>query len=93
MDSVEEPRRVTKADVPKAIDRIRDVWRGDPRHRSAWEKTIYATWIVALALTGPLTWHSGASVPLKSFESVLTFVVGLVIVTFTLVKLRFEKLG
>jgi hypothetical protein len=90
MDPVHEPRRTTKADCPKLLDRIEDVWKGDSQHRSAWEVTVYVVGVIALMLTNSFIWGSGSGTGQKVAESVLTLGAVSAIATVALLKLRFR---
>src|ERR1700680_5069519 len=71
MDAVQQPRRITKADVPRFGDRVRDVLTSDLQHRSAWEVTIAIIGVVLLMTSSSVMWGTGSTTQQKVVESIV----------------------
>ena len=91
MDPVHQPRRTTKADLPRLGDRVRDVLKNDLQHQSAWGVAVCVSELVLLSVVSSLIWGSGSSSGAKVVESVLALALVIVISTAILVKIRFGR--
>lgn len=91
MDAAQQPRVITKADVPLLGDRIKQVLKGDSQHRSGWEIATYLIALVLLMAASSFIWHSAAGVALKVIESVIALLVIGAVGTAVLVTLRFRS--
>ena len=91
MDAVQQPRLITKSDVPRLGDRIKQVLSDSSLHRSGWENTTYLISIVLLMTASSIIWHSASGVALKLIESVVALLVIGSAGTAVLVKLRFRS--
>ena len=91
MGPAQKPKLITKADVPRLGDRIKDVLKSDSQHRSGWEITTYLISLVLLMTASSIIWHSPSGVALKLIESVIALLVIGAVGTAVLVKLRFRS--
>jgi len=91
MGAVQGPRLITKSDVPRLGDRIKQVLSGGSQHRSGWENATYLISIVLLMTASSIIWHSSSGVALKLVEAVAALLVIGSSGTLVLVKLRFRR--
>jgi hypothetical protein len=91
MDPAQQPRRITKADVPRLGDRVKQVLKDDSQHRSGWEITAYAVSVVLLMTASSIIWHSSSGFVMKLIESVGAVLLIGAVGTAVLVKLRFRS--
>jgi hypothetical protein len=90
MGPAQKPRLITKADVPRLGDRIKDVLKSDSQHRSGWEITVSVISLVLLMSANSVIWGSPSNVGLKIVESIIALAVMGTAATAVLVKLRFR---
>jgi hypothetical protein len=90
MGSAQKPRLITKADVPRLGDRIKDVLKSDSQHRSGWEITVSVISLVLLMSANSVIWGSPSSVGSKIVGSIIALAVMGTAATAILVKLRFR---
>ena len=91
MGPAQQPRVITKSDVPRLLDRVRDVLKSDAQHRSGWEIATYVIGLVLLMTASSVIWQSSSSIGLKVTESVVALVAIGAASTAILVKLRFRS--
>jgi hypothetical protein len=91
MGAVQHPRLITKSDVPRLGDRIKQVLSGSPQHRSGWENATYLISILLLMTASSIIWHSASGVALKLVEAVVALLVIGSAGTAVLLKLRFRR--
>jgi len=91
MGAVQRPRLITKSDVPRLRDRIKQVLTGGWQHRSVRENATCLISIVLLMTASSIIWHSASGVALKLVEAVVALVVIGSIGTAILVKLHFRS--
>jgi hypothetical protein len=92
MDAIQEPRRLTRADIPRLGDRVRTVLTNEGRqYRSGWET---AASFISVALVSAASflvwWPSTASIGMRMVETILAVVITAVS-TAIMVKLRFRE--
>jgi riboflavin biosynthesis pyrimidine reductase len=91
MDPVQEPRLVTRADVPRLRDRVRIVLSKEGRqYRSSQEVTTSVIILVVVCAATLFISMSEASAEAKFAESIGAFVVITFVSTAFLVKIRFK---
>jgi hypothetical protein len=91
MDRVQIPRQISKVDVPRLTDRIRQVWKADAQHRPIGEWVVHVTALVAFFGVSTIIWASDAHFALKVIASTAVLLVVAVIATPVLLKLRFRS--
>ena len=90
MVPAQQPRVITKADVPLLGDRVKQVLKSDSQHRSGWEIAAYLISFVLLMTASSFIWDSASGVGLKLVESVVALLIIGTLGTAVLVKLRFR---
>ena len=93
MDPAQQPRLITKGDVPRLGDRIKQVNTGDSQHRSGWEITAYVVSLVLLMTASSIIWQSSSGVGMKLTEAVVAVLVISAVGSAVLVKCRFRSEG
>lgn len=91
MEPVQEPRRLTKADVPRLRSRMWLIWGKDSQHRSGGEIATFIVAFVVLITANAFIEASGASVVAKLAEVVLAVVIVASIATALLLRIRFPR--
>ena len=91
MDAAQQPRLITKADVPRLGDRIKQVLSGDSQHRSAWEIAAYVVSLVLLMTASSIIWNSSSGVGMRLIESVVVLLIVGAVSTAALLKIRFRS--
>jgi len=91
MNPVQEPRLVTRADVPRLSDRVRVVLSKEGRqYRSNWEVATSVISLVVVCGATLLVSMSASSGEMKFAESIGAFVVITLASTALLVRIRFK---
>lgn len=91
MDRVQEPRRLTKADVPRLGSRIWLIWGKNSQHRSGDEIATFVVAFVVLITVNAFIQASAAPVVAKVVEVALAVVVVASIATALLLRIRFPR--
>ena len=88
MEPVQEPRRLTRADVPGLRSRIWLIWGKNSRHRSGGEIATFVVAFVVLITTNAFIEASGAPVAEKVAEVILAVVIVVGVATALLLRIR-----
>jgi hypothetical protein len=91
MDPVQEPRRLTKADVPRLRNRIWAISGKNSQHRSGGEIATFVVAFVLLMTVNAVIQASGASVIVKVAEVVLAVAIVVTTATALLLRIRFPR--
>jgi hypothetical protein len=91
MDPVQMPRRITRADCPRVVDRVRNVRSRDARHDERPERLVRWLCLAVAVLATSLVGLSYVAMWQKAIAAAAAAVVGTVLETFVLVKLRFGR--
>jgi hypothetical protein len=91
MDGVRPPRRVSKADVPRLGDQIKEVWKVDGQQRPAGERAVHISVLIVYLGFGTVIWESSGSAPLRVFGLAAVLIVLVCIATPVLLRLRFRS--
>ncbi len=84
-------RVITKSDVPRLGDRVKEVLVSDSQHRSGWEITVYVISLALLLTASSIIWNLSSGIALKLGASVVALLLIGSVSTAILVKLRFRN--
>jgi hypothetical protein len=93
IDAVQEPRRLTRADVPCLGDRLMTVLSSEGRqYRSGWETAVSFISIAFVTAASVLIWRQPtASIGMRIVETILAVLLMIGVATAIMVKLRFRE--